>query len=115
MMDGGPAGLLLAPFEQRRLEHPAERPLPFRDEPEPVREPAPQPVERDGGPAGVVGDDEDEVAVLGAGGLGDLRELVGRQVLLDRRAEPPVLVGDPHEPRSPAALRLGDELVELLA
>jgi hypothetical protein len=115
VVDGGEASLVLAPFEQRRLEHPAELPSAVGHERQALRHAATEPVERDGTSIRRVGDDQDQVAVARAGGRRRRRELLGRQMLLDGRAERPVLAGDPHEPGGAAATRLGHELVELAA
>ena len=82
-----PAVLLVAVLEQRRLDHPAERPRIVGDQPEPRGQLAAETVERHVGPVLPVGDDADEVAVGGAGPLHDPCELLGREELLDGRAD----------------------------
>ena len=111
-----PAALLVAPFEQRRLDHPAERPGVLGDEVEPDGEVAPKAVEGHVGPVGAVGDDAHQVAFGGPGRRHDAGDLLWAQELLHRRPDRAAGFDDePHEAGGPTALRLFDQLVELLA
>ena len=69
MVHRDPPVLLVAVLEQRRLDHPAERPGIVGDQPEPRRHLAAETVERHVDPVLLVGDDADEVAVGRAGPL----------------------------------------------
>ena len=75
-----PRPALLAPFEQRPVRDPRERPGVGGDEPHPFGHQPAQPVQGHGRPGGPVRHDQDEVAVAGLGRGPDGPELVRRQV-----------------------------------
>ena len=89
MVHRDPPVFLVAVLEQRRLDHPAERPRIVGDQLEPRRHLAAETVERHVDPVLLVGDDADEVAVGGAGPLHDPFELLGeRNFSTGERIEP---------------------------
>ena len=111
-----PLVLVVAPLEQLRFEVPDELPAILRDQIEPSREIPPEPVERYVRSIDPVGDETDQIPGPGTRPLEDPGALLVAQELLDRRPERSlVLDRDPHEPGGAAALRVLDELVQLLA
>ena len=75
-----------------------------------------KPIERDVRPVGLVGDDADEVTLGRVRVFEHTCDLVGREELLDGRADRVVgFDGYPHEPGGAATFRIVDQPIELLA
>ena len=113
VMERRPAPLLLVPLEQRPVDDPAEGVGARRDLPPALGEAHAHHAEHPVRDRRLVGNDQQQVALLRAKRLVELRELRAGQELRSRRAPAVALAERPDEALGPELLRVGDQPVEL--
>ena len=113
MVERVPALLLGVPLEQRPVDDPDQAVLPGRDQVEALGELDPQLPEDGVGDAAAIGDDQEQVPLLGAEPLVEIAQLGLGEELGGRRAPPVPLPERPDQALRPQLLGAGDQAVEL--